>query len=345
MKVWQIASGNGARDYSQVFLDHDVMLIGPGDFGPYNQKSYQTAERSGQIRAFVEDPVPGDLVLLRHGMELLAVGIIPAPPNDGYEWHDYFDDVLGWDLNHCRRVQWETSAQLVGPFSGVFTSRQARAFSAYPSAGNVARLTRVARLFPHRNLKALPVDIPRPLTHEQLGPALFSAGLPNKAVDDVLQTLQRNERLTRWYRSQGASCGRPTEHEIVAHMLVPLMLGLGWSEQLVAVEWKSIDMAFFRETPTTSDACIMICEAKQPGQSFDDAYAQARNYASGLPNCRRIVVTDGHLVFTYLRDGSWPTEPTGYVNLVRIRQRNLIPTGTSGVDTLVDLVPWNAMRS
>jgi hypothetical protein len=29
MKVWQIATGESGRDYRELFLDHDIMIIGP----------------------------------------------------------------------------------------------------------------------------------------------------------------------------------------------------------------------------------------------------------------------------------------------------------------------------
>jgi hypothetical protein len=94
-------------------------------------------------------------------------------------------------------------------------------------------------------------------------------------------SISRIRRLSRWYESQ-KEVGRPSEHEIVAYMITPLLLGMGCSEQLVAVEWNKIDMAFFNRTPLTKkegfDNCIMILEAKKPNQSLTDAYTQANNY-------------------------------------------------------------------
>lgn len=39
-QVWQIACGEKGRRYQRLFLDHDVMFLGPGRFGPYSLSLY-----------------------------------------------------------------------------------------------------------------------------------------------------------------------------------------------------------------------------------------------------------------------------------------------------------------
>lgn len=190
----------------------------------------------------------------------------------------------------------------------------------------------------------------KPLSTEDLGMSLFKAGLSNEAVEHVIATMAKIVRLNAWYRSVKMD-GRPTEHEIVAHMMVPLMLGMGWSEQLVAIEWNHTDVTFFRATPQKDrdprKDCVMLLEAKRPDQSLDGAYKQATDYVTEnlLDNCRRIITTDGAHLLLYKRDpqGDWPPTPSGYVKLSRVRECNLFPMGTSGVETLMELVPWKAM--
>ena len=78
MNIWQIACGEPQRDYRDVFLRHDVMLIGPGWPGPFDEKKYRKAlkekelsfSRFSQVRSFKEKPMPGDLVLLRIGHDV-----------------------------------------------------------------------------------------------------------------------------------------------------------------------------------------------------------------------------------------------------------------------------------
>ncbi len=68
-----------------------------------------------------------------------------------------------------------------------------------------------------------------------------------------------------WYREYGHASARPDEHEVVAHMVLPLLLALGWSEQLLAVEWHKVDLAGFWGTPTIPENCVLMCEAKGVG--------------------------------------------------------------------------------
>ncbi len=114
MNIWQIACGEPGRDYRDVFLRHDVMLIGPGWPGRFDEKIYRKALNDGdvqrghfnQIRSFKENPMPGDLVLLRIGHDVIRIGVIPESGEAGYGWSDTFDDILGWNLEHYRRVIW-----------------------------------------------------------------------------------------------------------------------------------------------------------------------------------------------------------------------------------------------
>ena len=40
--IWQIAAGNGDRNYADILLDWDVVAVGPGHLGPFlkNIKDY-----------------------------------------------------------------------------------------------------------------------------------------------------------------------------------------------------------------------------------------------------------------------------------------------------------------
>lgn len=111
-------------------------------------------------------------------------------------------------------------------------------------------------------------NVPRVLDFEELGKELFAHGLSNGVVDKVILALKHLGNLASWYYKSGKAVGRPTEHEVVAHMIVPLLLALGWSEQLLAIEWKRTDLATFDRTPTNDSSCVMICEEKVRRRHF-----------------------------------------------------------------------------
>lgn len=150
------------------------------------------------------------------------------------------------------------------------------------------------------------------------------------------------KRATNWYSGQAEN--RPTEHEIVAHVVLPLLKALGWSEQLLAVEWHKIDMAVFWRTPTEINNCCLVCEAKSLGHGLQGTWKQARNYWSSLNliNCRSILLTDGARFYLYSYDDEreiWIDAPRGYFNVFKLRQRHIVPPNTNAVDTLIALTP------
>jgi hypothetical protein len=114
-RVWQIASGNSSRDYSELFLRHDLMLIGPGRYGQYDGDRFRSealddgrsSREISRIESFLLEAQEGDLVLLRKGSQAKAIGVVADAPNAEDHWDDSFEDVLGWDLQHFRRVRWQ----------------------------------------------------------------------------------------------------------------------------------------------------------------------------------------------------------------------------------------------
>ena len=189
-----------------------------------------------------------------------------------------------------------------------------------------------------------------PLSPEKLGQQLFSKGIANDAVDRVLSAIERQRRLLKWYEEQGDESKRPKEHEVVAHMVLPLLLALGWSEQLLAIEWDKIDLAAFCRTPTTPETCVLVCEAKEMRHGLQGVLEQAVKYVKnlGLKRCERILLTQGARFYLYDRPRkgwSYPLPPTGYINVEKIRTEHVYPTNTNAVDTIVALSPLGAVQA
>ena len=67
MAYWQVAAGDGQRDYSEIFLKNGVMLIGPGDPGDYfkNKEYYTDVYRPSDVSGFAELVKEGDIVVLK----------------------------------------------------------------------------------------------------------------------------------------------------------------------------------------------------------------------------------------------------------------------------------------
>ncbi len=109
MNFWQVAAGERNRDYSSVFTEFGVMLVGSGNPGPFfERQNYYKGHNDWrrQVVRFAQKAKLGDIVILKkpHGTqwEILAVGRVVGE----YEYQEQFEDVDGWDLQHCRRVEW-----------------------------------------------------------------------------------------------------------------------------------------------------------------------------------------------------------------------------------------------
>jgi len=350
--VWQIASGESGRKYTDLFLRHDVMLYGPGRFGPFDETRYQLAVTTGShtaaniiyLRRFVADVRPGDIVLLRSGYRVEAVGQVQP---DGYSHNETFDDVHGLDLEHSWRVIWQdhlaeelTTIQSNEP---LFGSR--KSIPAFTAVEDEAILRPVRHLFGQcreRPLRKLPFALPKPLSMDELSEALFAHGLGFDAVHRLRGALEKQKRLISWYESSGFAGNRPTEHEVVAHIILPFLSALGWSEQLIAIEWHKIDLALFSGTPTDFNHCRLVCEAKIMGHGLQNVLAQAIQYTVNhkLDSCEKILLADGGRFYLFRRrDRIWDQEPSGYLNVQKIRTNHLFPPNTNAVDTIMALTP------
>ncbi len=262
--------------------------------------------------------------------------------------------MYGWDLEHTRRVVWQE--QLTRELEKI--QRDSNLFESYKQQPTFTRvrdrgtLGRIASLIPkciERPLRPRPEQLPPELSLEELGQRLFSKGLANNAVDNVLRAIERQRRLLTWYHAQGDESARPDEHEVVAHMVLPLLLALGWSEQLLAVEWHKVDLAAFWGTPTTADRCVLVCEAKRMGHGLQGVWKQAVRYVRDLRlrECGKILLTQGARFYLYQKTAkAWPAEPepAGYVNLEHIRENHIAPAGTNAIDTLIALTPAGVQR-
>lgn len=351
-QVWQIAAGDRGRNYTDLFLKHDVMFMGPGNYGDYNanKDTYCSVAHFSQVKRLASDVKPGDIVLLRFCHRVIAIG---KTSEEGYKWNEVFDDVFGWDLQHTHRVIWQRhlteKLQEIQKNKELFGDRkQQPTFTAVKDRPVLDRVEHLFEKTANRSLKPMPAKLPEPLTLEKLGEELFSKGLPNESVDKVILAIQRQRRLTKWYEKYGKKSARPTEHEVVAHMILPFLLALGWSEQLLAVEWHKLDLAAFSGTPTTAENCCLVCEAKGLGHGLQNIFAQATGYARKLKldKCKKILLTDGIRLYLYqkLKNGEWNEVPVGYLNVKLIRTNHIAPADINAVDTIMALTPAGINR-
>jgi hypothetical protein len=321
------------------------MILGPSDRGDASTGAYEDGPANSpprQVHRFATGPEPGDRVLARLGHEVIGVGCIPEEPEHEYTFDARFRSIYGWHLCHLRRVKWASDVDL-GSLAGVFReAKQKPSFTGVNEDKIIELVAQIADIHFDGDLQTIPnIDTAR-YSDEGLSIELFRRGISNKNTEDILVAPWQAERLCSWYDTQDSD--RPTEHEVVSHVILPIFLGLGWSHQQIAVEWKKIDMAFFKKTPTEADNCIMVLEAKGLGKPLADRHSQARGYVDkqGLESVKYIATTDGASLFLYEKsDDGWLDDPTpiGYLDVRSLQKQYVLPKDTDLVETLVQLQP------
>ena len=311
--VWQVAAGDNKRRYDDICLEYDVMMIGSGELGPFDENTYRDKKDSSKnaIRRFYRELKLGDLVLLRLGTrEVLAVGEVAG---DQAAHMEEFGDIDGWRLQHTRRVRWVRAtkqfagSKFRGRFGGVWQ----------PEVLEWVRAFRYPVETPSRTLLDLPMDTGK-LSDEELGAQLAENGMPVQRVARLLATMESVRPLIEWYRAQQEKrSGRPSEHETITYLVVPLLFSLGWSEKTLAIEWRSMDMALFDEAGLGALHPACAIEVKSLDKSVFAPKEQAVSYAE-REHCERFFVTDG-VRYACFRKEADEYVPGSYLNITRLR--------------------------
>ena len=300
MRVWQVAAGDGTRDYADVFLRFGVILVGPGSEGDYfsNRNAYDNPDSwtyQSFIRRIAEELEVGDLVVLKRPSgqkwRVVAVGEVISC----YSWEGVFEDVDGWDLQHCRHVSWrEPLSETVisglrrGTFLRVASSKTVDRVSEVWASGRPVGSTP----FP-QEAEEVRVD--------ELIDFLMIQGAPSQIAELTANTIWRLRRVAKWYTSHARAVG---EHEIRTFLIIPLLMSLGWAEQQIKIEWRKVDIALFGQPYSQESSPLAIIESKRLGDGLLFAPGQAVNYLQSYPDCDRFIVSDGIRYKLYRREGN-----------------------------------------
>jgi hypothetical protein len=339
--IWQQAAGDTDRDYSEICVRWDVILNGPGHAGPWPQcieplrRDEWSARKITDLRRFAEEVADGDLIVLRMGTAtVLGVGQVVG----GYEWSDEFGDVDGWDLQHVRRVRWVWKAGASPRTFDTYALKQGdttQRLTDGPVTEWLATLE-VPKEALNRPLAALPsTGEQKALEVSGVSEFLFDHGVASYSISNLLAEIGELTRIAKWYQRSA----KPSEHETVAYLVVPLLRALGWTPQRMAVEWNHVDIALFDRLPRVDQSLRVVVEAKKMDNSCLSAMSQASSYATGKQNCHRLIVTDGLRYGVYLRDQFGAFVLYAYMNLTRLREHYPVLGCKGAKDALLAMAP------
>jgi hypothetical protein len=258
------------------------------------------------VRHFATEMRIGDIILLRRGISsVVAIGLVASD----YSYIPQFDDVNGWDLQHARRVRW-------------FKLPQPHDFGLPVFGASPPRLSRITNSevvdYARRFINSPPYD-----WQNASLPCLPLAELLLENIPPFLMHLVGQVRdLSALYWDKKTFGDPPAEDETICHFLIPLLGSLGWPPELIAVQWRDIDVCVFTRLPRIPENCSFVVEAKRFGQGIEGALGQAKDYLKKLGVVRDIVVTDG--IRYRLYESNKDFEPTAYANLAYLKEPALL---------------------
>jgi len=313
MKYWQIAAGSGtdSRDYSDEFLRFGIAFA--GDDGQSNPIC--------QVQ-------PGERMVLKRGISrIIAAGEVVQRDgkHSGFDDKDWLHDFDGWHLPGWCYVDWHVPPQEV-PVSGL----RMGTISAINQLNVIAEANRIIAQYPVRNFDKEPESTTR-VEDEEIIEFLIENGMAVRVAEDLTRTFGRIRRLEKFYR--GCPWEKIREHETRTFLVVPLLLALGWPEQKIKIELTlsgcgRADVALFNDASSAAneqlDNLCGLIETKGFKEGLFDAPKQALNYASDLPNCKVVFVSNGYCYKAYVRQpgGMFSSDrPSAYLNIREPRNR------------------------
>jgi len=199
--IWQIAAGEPGRYYDKLFLDHDVMFMGPGQFGKFNSSDYSDLVKNNDIRPvdyecidyLVNKVKPRDIILLL-GQYIKAIGLVTSP----YDYYDQFNDIYVWDLQHGRRVCWQPQFQntleSMQAVKGLFNAKRYRPLSMVHEIqilSAIQSLIPQCKIKPNHKLKPLPNTVLHHLDWTEIKQHLSNKGLRYDNAEKIVNVLYK----------------------------------------------------------------------------------------------------------------------------------------------------------
>ncbi len=324
--IWQHAAGDPEHNHAALCLKYDLIISGVGP------------------EILMNEMKEGDLVVLKIGTaRVRGVGVLG-------KYHDLgetgaFGDLDGWTLPYARRVSWLWTGE-------------------YQFDGRPLTRTTTQRLWNDKvkkwlaelklNLRSTPyAALPEAgcaVSRNDIADYLFGRGVGSESIRSLLDPEGAFMGMAKWY--DGWQWGHsPSEHETVAHLVVPFLSILGWTPPRIALEYDRIDVALLsgltrrdKTVPRHGAQVVGVVEAKKvrrPCLSW--AASQSITYAK-KHGVMRAIATDGLRYGVFLRShGNEDFKLSAYLNLIRPRDRYTIYGCAGAMEAIWAMTPdWRS---
>ena len=300
--IWQHAAGDPEHNHADLCLKYDLIISGVGPEILKNEMK------------------DGDLVVLKVGTaQVRGVGVLGEYEDLGAE--GAFGDLDGWTLPYARRVSWlwKGDHQFEGrPLTRATTQRLWN--------DRVKKWLAELKLNPRSTPYAELPGAGSAVSRKDIADYLFGRGVGSDSIRSLLDPEGEFMGMAKWY--DGWQWGHsPSEHETVAHLVVPFLRILGWTPPRIALEYDRIDVALLsgltrrdKTVPRHGAQVVGVVEAKKvrrPCLSW--AASQGITYAK-QHRVMRAIATDGLRYGVFWRSSAEMDFRLGaYLNLVRPR--------------------------
>lgn len=339
--IWQVGTGTGKHDYSNIFLKYDVMAAGPGHLGEFKEDTYKNINKSqfGSLRRFCLKAQKGDIVLMRHGTgEIHAVGIIVDRKG---RINKEFEDVDGYWIQHTRRVRWFPN--LTRNLRKQRFGAQGRTFSKVndPSLKHWVQRLHIPKSSQNRALnrlrKAKELDL---LEEKELYRRLSQRGFSQERINGINVAMRKIKKIVNMpgLYDNKEKYPRPSEEESIHYLVLPFLKALGWSVEQAAVQWNNIDIALFKRLPSRDSNLACVVEVKSLGSHIIPVIEQAKYYVADKKRetCRRIITTDG-IRYAYFTKQKESFKLKAYLNIEHLRKQCYLYDCGGAVEAIVGM--------
>jgi hypothetical protein len=279
IRVWAVGTGTWDRDYFEdTFEKYGVALVGcdgvPRRYTPELEENREFRalgrNRKSSIRTIATKMKRGDLVIARRGRSLaLGLGVVRGE----YDYQEEWAEVQGWDLYHQVRVEWlEIDGFGDREEKKKFKDPQGRTLTPFASTYVVHEVRdRSARDWALENGKARALEVTA--SEEDL------SDLPELPTD---RARLKNNETPAWFKKAEKTFKELTEawdwkvseSSIVAHLLVPMLMDLGWDRTQIKLEKHWMDVL----VEDSEGSPALLIEAKAPRFGVSAARRQALDY-------------------------------------------------------------------
>ena len=225
--IWQHAAGDKNRDYVDICLRWNVILMGPSSAGSWPRcrnklLEYRSQRKVTNIQRFCEDMMAGDIVVLKLGTDLVyAVGQIVGD----YEYCKEFNDIDGWDIGHVRRVHWLWESKNTPQEFDTYTLKKGDTTQPLDSdvVINWLKSLEISNDQWTNGLPELPKSVGG-LKINRISEYLFDKGVASDSISSLIAQIDEFIRIANWYFRSGEKI---SEQETVCYLVVPLLRALG----------------------------------------------------------------------------------------------------------------------